>query len=266
MFLDTTSKVLQVILASAKTTNDCEITADYIDTQDGATFAPGNSLVASNGTSAVSVVAAPAASTQRKISAFTFYNADTVNTTVTVRIYDGTNTWRVRTTSLTPGQSLVYTPEFGWSVMQSTIGQIPATATNDNAAAGNVGEFTSATLGSGTPVSLTTNTPEDILSLNLSAGDWEIWGSIGTVAGVSTTITNYFLWINSISATPPSSPNGTFTGALGLTFAAGGGFIYPIGLTRLSFASAGNAYVSMQAAFTGGTLGGYGYISARRAR
>src|SRR5712672_684080 len=116
MFLDTTSKVLELILSAAKTTNDCEFTADYVDTQNGSTFAPGGSIGLSNGSTLVVAVAAPVASTQRSIRAFTFYNADTVNTTVTVRIYDGTNRRRIIVVTLTPGQSLVFTPEAGWSV------------------------------------------------------------------------------------------------------------------------------------------------------
>lgn len=116
MILDTTSKTVEVVLAAAKTTNDCEWTADYIDTANGTTFQPANGVGVSNGTTAVTAVAAPAASTQRSVRAFSFYNADTVGTTVTVRLNDGTNTRRVVSVSLVAGQSLVYTPEAGWAV------------------------------------------------------------------------------------------------------------------------------------------------------
>lgn len=114
MILDTTSKTLEVILAAVKTTNDCEIFADFIDTVSGATFVPGSTLSLSNGTTAVTAVAAPAASTQRQIKSFSFYNADTANVAVTIRLFDGTNRKRIQVLTMAPGAALFYSQEAGW--------------------------------------------------------------------------------------------------------------------------------------------------------
>lgn len=268
MYLDTPSKVLQVILASAKTTNDCEITADYIDTQDGATFAPGNSLIASNGTSAVSVVAAPAASTQRKISAFTFYNADTVNTTVTVRIYDGTNTWRIRVATLVPGQSLIYTPELGWSLFQSTPGQIIGTDTNDNAAAGNVGEYTEDVVLVGSAVSLTNNTAAQVASISLTAGDWDVNGVCHFTGGGTTSVAYLAGGISNSSLNLGTSGTVNKADLSQFNSPSFGADDTSIMMGPARFLNSTNTivYLNAQAGFSAGSCSVYGQIRARRVR
>ena len=125
MILDTTSKTIEVILPGAITTNQLEITADWVDTANGSTFAPGGTSLVTNGGTAVTAVPAPAASTQRQVKALTIYNADTVNQTVTVRMFDGTNRRRHIQVILIPGNSLVFTPEAGWSVVPAATAIIP---------------------------------------------------------------------------------------------------------------------------------------------
>lgn len=146
MILDTTSKTIEVVLGGTITTNQLEITADWVDTTNGSTFAPGGTSLLTNGGTAVTAVASPAASTQRQVKALTIYNADTVNQTVTVRMFDGTNRRRHVVQSLAPGQSLVFTPEGGWSILSSVaISQIVGTWTpSDASGAGLVLSVTSA--------------------------------------------------------------------------------------------------------------------------
>lgn len=262
MILDTTSKTLEIILASAKTTNDCEYTADYVDTQSGTTFAPANTIGLSNGTSAVTAVAAPAASTQRAIRAFTFYNADTVNTTVTVRLYDGTNRRRVIVMTLTPGQSLVFTPEAGWAVLPSTNGQIPGTVTNDNAAAGNVGEFIESIITNASGTTATSGTVFNLTSISLSPGDWDIWGNFGSFA--SGTLTTLVAGISTVSGTFPLPE---FYNTLSSVSGAGTRQGIDAPMIRLSLAATTIVYlVGESVATAGGSVNVYGFIMARRRR
>lgn len=51
-------------------------------------FTPGNSNGALNGTTSVDIVAAPAASTQRLVQSVVFYNRDTADVTITLRLDD----------------------------------------------------------------------------------------------------------------------------------------------------------------------------------
>lgn len=268
MILDTTSKVLEIILGAAKTTNDCEFTADYVDTQNGATFAPGGNIGVSNGTTLVTAVSAPAASTQRSVRAFTFMNNDTVNTTVTVRIYDGTNRRRIVTLTITPGQSLVFTPEAGWSILPSTNGQIPGTSTNDNAAAGNVGEFISSNIPSTSAITSASGTVTNVTSLNLTAGDWDVEGLVGGAYAGNQTPSFLTGWVSTTSATLPTLANSGgmfFNNVPGL---AGGGICLSTGKKQFLLASTTVVYLSGRSDYAGGVGNAalYGFICARRAR
>lgn len=264
MYLDTASKTLEIILSAAKTTNDCEFTADYIDTQSGTTFAPANVIGLSNGTGAVTAVGSPAASTQRKISAFTFYNADTVNTAVTVRIYDGTNRRRIIVVTLTPGQSLVFTPEAGWSILQSTLGQIPGTQTNDNAAAGNIGEFIESVVtdaSGGVPAS--NGISANLTSIALTPGDWDVCASMVTnPAGTTVTTTVEFgvsLVSNTLPAVERRYQNDTAS-------TAGHRFGGDVANQRFSLSANTTLYAVFNVSFNTSTLAVDGFINARRRR
>jgi hypothetical protein len=116
MNLDTTLKVLRIVLGEAKTTNDCDITASYADSMIN-NFSLGNQNEKSNGTTPVIVVAAPVTDAPRQVKEIRLFNNDTVPHTVTLQLFDGTNTWIVGTTATADpvpvGGSFVYTPESG---------------------------------------------------------------------------------------------------------------------------------------------------------
>lgn len=116
MNLDTATKRLRIVLGEAKTTNDCDITASYADSQIN-NFSLGNQNSRSNGTTPVTVVDAPAVDTQRQVKEIRLFNNDTVVHNVTLELFDGTNTWIVGTTATSGavpvGGSFVYTPEAG---------------------------------------------------------------------------------------------------------------------------------------------------------
>ena len=87
LVLDTTTKSISVAMSgAATTTNPSYITAYSDDT--GTAFTEGSSDGALNGTSAVTVVSAPAASTRRLIKTIYITNIDTVANTITVSYND----------------------------------------------------------------------------------------------------------------------------------------------------------------------------------
>jgi hypothetical protein len=145
--------------------------------------------------------------------------------------------------------------------------QLPGTTTNDNANTGNVGEFISSTVLIGSAVSLTNNTPADVTSISLTAGDWDISASFYS-APTGTTVTALMrAWISTTSATIPTSPNNggeTLIQENNSTAGAINGF--PIGPMRLSLATTTTVYLSGLIFFTGSTMGAYGFIGARRRR
>lgn len=81
--LDTTDKI-QIVLASAVTTNQLHCVATWADLTTTPSYNAGRSVVLTNSTTAVDLVASPAASTIRRVRRISIYNADTVAATVTV--------------------------------------------------------------------------------------------------------------------------------------------------------------------------------------
>lgn len=140
--------------------------------------------------------------------------------------------------------------------LNSVAGQIPGASDASAASAGNAGEYRSAQIASGSAIALTTGVASDIVSIALSPGDWDVWGNIATTAAVTTASA----WINQASATNTNAPNSGAYAAWGAQTLA-----LPIGMKRVSLASAGTAYLSINAAF-GGVVSGFGFIGARRAR
>src|SRR5690348_13475523 len=64
------------------------------------------------------------------------------------------------------------------------------TATNDNAAAGQIGEVISSTVLIADKVPLANGTPKTITSIILTPGDWDVWGNVAWVSDTTTTATS----------------------------------------------------------------------------
>jgi hypothetical protein len=150
---------------------------------------------------------------------------------------------------------------------QLTATNIIGTTTNNSAAAGSVGEFMSANLASGSAISTTNGAYKDLVSLDLTAGDWDVWGTVCSLPDGSGVTTRVAGWVHTVSATPPTAPaGGTFVYMfIGLT-AAGSVSYFPIGRKRFSVASTTTVYLTGGINFSAGTMSIYGYIAARRVR
>lgn len=118
MILDTTTKSVELILGAAVTTNAMPVTVDYVDLTTTTTLA-GSSDTQSNGTTEVTILAAPAASTQRKLNALTVFNADTASKVVTIRLNNNTTMRNLISVTLQVGCTIGYTDTGGWYLMDS---------------------------------------------------------------------------------------------------------------------------------------------------
>jgi hypothetical protein len=87
LVLDQTDRSLVIKLAGAVTTTQLDFTAHYADTTTTA-FTPGSNIGATNDTTEVTLVAAPAASTQRQVKCIIVHNMDTVAATVIIEYVD----------------------------------------------------------------------------------------------------------------------------------------------------------------------------------
>lgn len=92
LILDATTKSIVVAMSGAAATTNPDFTAAYAD-NNGTAFTEGANDGALNGTSSVTIVAAPAASTRRTIKSITIENRDTAAITFTLS-YNNNSTLR----------------------------------------------------------------------------------------------------------------------------------------------------------------------------
>lgn len=141
---------------------------------------------------------------------------------------------------------------------------VTGTATNDNAAAGEVGEYNASSIVQGSAVSLVTATPKTVTSISLTAGDWDLT-AIGAITGASTgTVfdvaiggtTNSFTG-TVLGDTRCQTPTVSLTGADASLM---------IPSVRVSIGATTTFYLIVQETFTIGSPKAYGRLSARRTR
>jgi hypothetical protein len=149
---------------------------------------------------------------------------------------------------------------------------IAGTTTNDNALAGDVGEYIVSTVASGSAVSITTGTPTNITSIALTPGDWDLDAVIDFLPAASTSITNYQAAYSLTSATLSTQPGGSGLGPDPLLVVNQAAMV-PAAVfgcapatVRLTISANTTVYLVAQSTFSVSTLTGYGTLRARRAR
>ncbi len=149
----------------------------------------------------------------------------------------------------------------------STSGII-GTTTNDNAAAGSVGEVITGQVLFASRASVTNNTYKDITSVSLTAGDWDVEGVVGIFGAATTVILLIGGWVNDTSATETDIAyelyNSYYPGsALG---AAGNPQCMTVPKRRFSLTTTTTIYLSTIVSFNTSTATAFGSIVARRVR
>lgn len=154
----------------------------------------------------------------------------------------------------------------------SKLGAVAGTATNDSAITGNVGEFVTATVATGSAVSLTTTVAANVTSISLTAGDWDVAWTVDFKPGATTSVTLMQTSISLVSATHNTQAGGSGIGTEALTIfdtaanVLGGDFSEPGGPVRCSFSSTQTVFLVSSATFSISTMAAYGTIRARRVR
>lgn len=146
--------------------------------------------------------------------------------------------------------------------------QLAATPTSDSANLGKMGEYLETVLAAGSATSLATGTAKNIVTLNLTSGDWEVSGNVVYVPAATTSVTLAF---HSISAVSSTQDQVTFLNGFAIyrtaafvpaaNFTAGN-----VGPVRKSLSGTTTMYLVAQATFTVSTMTAHGTIRARRAR
>ena len=153
-----------------------------------------------------------------------------------------------------------YLPKTGGVVTGSSTfsGGLVGTTTNDNAAAGQIGEY----LSNAGSVPLISNQNTSVTSLSLTAGDWDVWGTLQLTSSDGASVFN--CWVNTSTATPTG-----VTGYTSIALSSGtltSGTASPVNAQRFSVAVTTNVFLVSAATFLTGTCSVSGVIAARRMR
>ena len=138
--LDTTSKSITIVMSGAPATTNPSFTAAYAD-NNGTTFTEGANDGVLNGTTAVTVVASPVASTRRIINTITVENNDTAAVTITVGYLNTASTRVIAKVTLQVGDTWTTSGAYdtnGNLKQTGGSGGSGATITNDTTTATNV--------------------------------------------------------------------------------------------------------------------------------
>jgi len=153
------------------------------------------------------------------------------------------------------------------SLTFSSTSEIIGTTTNNNAAAGSVGEFVSSVIANASAVSLSNNTSRTVTSISLTAGDWDLHGNISLNGGATTLLQYSSGNINTAdNIGDPSLWNGPSLGVTGVAVFAENQYGYQVPYTRISLSGTTTVYLVVIAGFTTSTCTASGGIFARRVR
>lgn len=147
------------------------------------------------------------------------------------------------------------------------VAKVKGTATNNNAAVGDVGEYVQAVVDAGSALALTTGVAANVASISLTAGDWDV-AILATFFGDATTTVDRVLASVSLTAATIDGTLGRRTDELGFGATA---FLYGplspnVGPVRLSLAVTTTVYFIAHGDFAVNSCTAWGVIRARRMR
>ncbi len=134
---------------------------------------------------------------------------------------------------------------------------------NSSAASGKVGEYLTAQCLVGNAVTIVTQTDTTICSLALTAGDWDVDGTLAWLGGAQT-VTAMAQGISTTDATMPASPD--FTRDVRTATNPAANPLVPVQTTRVSFGVGGGTVYLVGNAVCGANITAFGKIRARRVR
>lgn len=147
--------------------------------------------------------------------------------------------------------------------------QWPAgTPTNDSAGVGEVGEYITASLASGSATSLVSATAKTVISISLTAGDWDVEGIVDYIFGATTNVLALNAGTSIVNNT--LGADDTFAGITNATagIVYNGTYKYRIVAPRqrISINATTTVYLIAYGDFSVSTLTAHGMIRARRVR
>ena len=169
--LNATTKSIVATMSGAAATTNPDFTAAWAD-NDGTTFTEGSSDGALNGTSQVTVVAAPAASTRRTIKSITIENRDTAAVTVTLSYNNNSTLRTIAVVTLAVGDTWTLNGTFDTAgALKQTLGTVNlATQVTGTLPVANGGTGSGTAAGARTNLGLGTMAVQDASSVVITGG------------------------------------------------------------------------------------------------
>lgn len=168
-------------------------------------------------------------------------------------------------------QSEVVTLQDKVAVLQNAPPSMPLMGVTDgsDAASGQVGELLRNIIT--TQNAVVNGIAADVATLNLTPGDWDVFGNIVT-SGSSTKVSDIKIWLSNQSRTLPTAADMATFAISELNFGTGGqagvntNTQIATGPTRVNITTPTTMYLSCSIAWSGGTVATAGGIRARRMR
>ncbi len=151
------------------------------------------------------------------------------------------------------------------SVINTAGVTITGVNTNTSAAAGDYGEFITATAAPAA-VALTTNTSANVTSVSLTSGDWDCSGTVNFTYGATTSVTNLTGGPSQTTATLPTQDNKFDVESAAQVPTGGAVASYPTPITRQLLSGTTTIFLVAQGTFTVSTLSAGGTLRCRRMR
>ncbi|HXC76802.1 MAG TPA: hypothetical protein VNU19_07110 [Candidatus Acidoferrum sp.] len=158
-----------------------------------------------------------------------------------------------------------YVTGSGTTAIAATVVKVQGVADASNATAGDVGEDMVASVAFGSAIGMTTNTITTVTTLSLTAGDWDVWATLGFAPAGSTVLSRQSGGLSLSSGGLPSADTGGRVDVFA-TYPAGDGAIFSLGTLRVNVSTTTNVYLTAYGTFTVSTCGAYGRLEARRRR
>lgn len=149
------------------------------------------------------------------------------------------------------------------------VDHLATTATNDSAQAGGVGETISSFITSAAAIAYTTNQTKNLTSISLTAGDWDVRGSLAFnfTTFPASTFFNFIGNIGTVTGTVSDTGGQVAVGITSPATTVSGVVSCAMSPRRISLASTTTVYlVGKTATFASGSCTGFGFIEARRVR
>ena len=144
IILDSTSETLIAVMSGAPATTQPDVSVSYANKT--STSLPGNNFLGTlNGVTEVTIMPAPAASSQNVVVEASIHNLDTAPVTVFIKIASGASRYQKLKVTIPVGYTLLYERDKGWYVKDTNGASVTGASVSGTGTATRIAEWATAT-------------------------------------------------------------------------------------------------------------------------